>query len=132
MRLDDASLLIDGDASKTFKIVQRNCRKEVGTKKEGEHAGMGELNIGRRDREPRIAFTYENGGSIRQKERVSLSSASSHTSRQGYHEMVESLLIFVGSLLRNAPLVDPSGRMDNGDAIRSLDNFKLMPFGLLI
>lgn len=64
MRLDDASLLIDGDASKTFKIVRRNRRKEAGTRgrgRRGEAQEWGSPNVGRRDRERRIAFTYENG-----------------------------------------------------------------------
>lgn len=85
----DASLLIDGDASKTFKIARRSRRKETERGTLGEDDSTPRSHVARSLRRLHI---WER--SLRQKERVSLSSASSHTSRQGHHEAAEGFLIF--------------------------------------
>jgi hypothetical protein len=70
--VDDASLLIDGDAFKTFKTARRNRRKKF----IGNPEGWGDC--WRRTIAPSHMRTIAR---LRQKERVSRSSASSHTSR---------------------------------------------------
>lgn len=93
----DASLLIDGDASKTFKIARRSRRKES---ERGIMGGRPDPSTPRRTIARRLHIWER---SLRQKERVSLSSASGHTSRQGHHETAEGFLIFVRSLARGRP-----------------------------
>lgn len=76
------SLLIDGDAAKTFTNRKRNRGKEMPSSIRRRISPYSHMRMAAR---------------LRPKERVSRPSASSHTSRQGRHNRERGALIFVWS-----------------------------------